>query len=77
MHKGMKTARVKRDYLIRLDTERYRVDTVSRCSALHVGLQRPPSVRSSAKRDATLSLSLTCTAAPASIITSQGRGRVL
>lgn len=77
MHKGMKTARVKRDYLIRLDIDWYRGDTNHRHSARLARVQRRASVFSSAKSDATLSRARISTISPPSTITSHGRGRVL
>lgn len=77
MRKGIKSARVKRDYLIRLDTHWYRGDTNSGHIARDARLQEAPSVFSSANSDATLSRERISTARPPSIITSQGRGREL
>lgn len=77
MHKGMKSARVKRDYLIRLGSQWYRADTNSARIARLARLQDAGSVFSSAKREATLSRERISTASPRSTITSQGRGRLL
>ena len=77
MHKEIKYARVKRDYLIRLDTQWYRDDTNSMHSALLARDQDAASVFSSAKREATLSRARISKARAPSTITSQGRGRVL
>ena len=77
MRKEIKYARVKRDYLIRLDTQWYRGDTNSTHSAPIARDQDAASVFSSAKSESTLSRARISIARPASIITSHGRGRVL
>ena len=80
MRNNVKYGHVKRDYLIRLAIDRYRVDTnaggIARFIA-RTALQRDSRRFSSAKRDSTLSRARISTARPPLTITSHGRGREL
>ena len=81
MRNSVKSMHVKTDYLIGLAWFWYRGDTNSRriAHSAHGGRrdQLPGSLRSSAKRDSTLSRARISTARPPSTSTSQGRGREL
>ena len=80
MRNNVKYARVKRDYLIRLAIDRYRLDTDAVGIARFIArgaLQRDSSRFSSAKSDSTLSRARISTARPPLTITSHGRGREL
>ena len=80
MRKNPRTAvwdRVKRDYLIELIAEWYRVDTIEGPNIGVFSRRAQSSVDSPAKRDSVVSLARTCTARAPSTITSAGRGREL
>ena len=77
MHNIVKYARVKRDYLIRLAFDWYRLDTKTLLIDAFARAARAQSVRSSEKSDSIGSRARTSSARPPSTSTSQGRGRVL
>jgi hypothetical protein len=80
MRNAAESGHVKGDDLIRLDSIRYRVDTIwHQCARFYRARAfQAPSMRfSSAKSDATLSRARTSIARPRSTRTSGGRGREL